>query len=423
MNLTSDFTATTLTIPATIKLGENTITVTQIGDNTKSIAYGGVSNNTITTVTFSADVTITNNAFRKFTALKTVNLANKVTAIGNLAFAECASLTAVNNVNALTTIGTNAFSDCTSLVSFSGPNVTKLGTTAAGVFKGCTALRNLMLTNKNLQIYNGSSYTSTFKREDIKAQRNCMIYLNASVTLASGEYNIVQSKQCADFRIFEGDDYGYPARTATVTDYDFKAAKVTYNRQLAKNGIYTIFLPYAAPAIDGVKYYELSEVDGTTVKFTEVANPEARKPYLVTTSTKNVYLNIESGSTDVSGISVGGNTTADGYRLSGRLLQLSPANTVGKYILQAGGKWQKAQTENASVYVPPFRAYIEATGSGAPALDSTFGSDDNSGTTAIENIRTVSADGTQHYYDLQGRPLTAPQRGINIVNGKKVLMK
>ena len=44
-------------------------------------------------------------------------------------------------------------------------------------------------------------------------------------------------------------------------------------------------------------------------------------------------------------------------------------------------------------------------------------------TTGIEQLRTIDSDGTERIYDLNGRLLSAPTKGINIINGKKVIRK
>ena len=44
------------------------------------------------------------------------------------------------------------------------------------------------------------------------------------------------------------------------------------------------------------------------------------------------------------------------------------------------------------------------------------------GTTGIVQLRTNDGDGTTRIYDLNGRLLSAPRKGINIINGKKVII-
>ena len=53
-------------------------------------------------------------------------------------------------------------------------------------------------------------------------------------------------------------------------------------------------------------------------------------------------------------------------------------------------------------------------------MNGTIG-DDN--TTGIQNVRTVDLDGTECWYDLNGKRIQKPTKGINIQNGRKVMMK
>lgn len=43
--------------------------------------------------------------------------------------------------------------------------------------------------------------------------------------------------------------------------------------------------------------------------------------------------------------------------------------------------------------------------------------------TAVDGIEADEDNGPKAYYDLQGRKSDAPRRGLNIVNGKKILVK
>lgn len=42
--------------------------------------------------------------------------------------------------------------------------------------------------------------------------------------------------------------------------------------------------------------------------------------------------------------------------------------------------------------------------------------------TGIDNV-SISSTEKKQYYDLQGRKLSKPQKGVNIINGKKILLK
>ena len=65
----------------------------------------------------------------------------------------------------------------------------------------------------------------------------------------------------------------------------------------------------------------------------------------------------------------------------------------------------------------PYRAYLlQNRGAGARAIGMTL-----EDVTGIEQLRTIDSDGTERVYDLNGRQISAPAKGINIINGKKVI--
>ena len=193
--------------------------------------------------------------------------------------------------------------------------------------------------------------------------------------------------------------------------------------------LYTVCLPFDPRTGTGVKYYTLSSVDGTTLKFTEVETaPAAFTPYLVAVSGSSNIIESCTNVTFETSHAIN-STTVDGFTFSGTLTGLSNADArtaaggSGKatYILQDNAKWGKVV--NGNVYLPPFRGYVTGpdlnTGN-ARALASSFGGD----ATGIRNIRTIDADGTEHWYDLNGRRIDKPtQKGIYILNGRKEIIR
>jgi hypothetical protein len=92
-----------------------------------------------------------------------------------------------------------------------------------------------------------------------------------------------------------------------------------------------------------------------------------------------------------------------------------------KYILQSDGNWHKVPQNQPKAYVGAFRCYFKAPRTAsARALMMNFGDDDQMTGISQTVVRTIDNDGTQHYYDLNGRRLSdRPQKGIYIYKGKK----
>ena len=153
-----------------------------------------------------------------------------------------------------------------------------------------------------------------------------------------------------------------------------------------------------------------------TLVFDEVTTPAANTPYLVAVTGSVNFLE-DCADLNVASMEIA-TTTKDGYTFTGTFTGLTNAQAAGKYILQKGNKWGKVTSEKPNAFIPPFRAYVEAPAAAAPLLIGTIGN-----TTGIENIRTVDQDGTERWYDLSGRRIAAPTKGVNILNGKKYVVK
>ena len=95
----------------------------------------------------------------------------------------------------------------------------------------------------------------------------------------------------------------------------------------------------------------------------------------------------------------------------------NPSSGVYNYILQQG-KFNKANDG----YLKPNRAYLSTsynvTAAGARELQIVF-EDETTGIKSIEDSRST----IENCYDLQGRKVTRPAKGLYIVNGKKVMIK
>ena len=103
------------------------------------------------------------------------------------------------------------------------------------------------------------------------------------------------------------------------------------------------------------------------------------------------------------------------------------AATDGDYtnFMMKGGKFVKIADDNASM--PAHRAYLplltEAI-SGSNAKEIMLYWDDEEAT-GIERMRNVDNEimRNENIYNLNGQKLSAPQKGINIINGRKVIVK
>ena len=114
--------------------------VTAIGEN----AFYNCVN--LTSIFIPNTVTaIKDNAFYMCSGLTTIDIPNSVSAIGENAFAGCSSLTDISIANSVTTIGKYAFSHCKKLTDLTIPN--SVTTIDEGAFFFCTGLASINIPN------------------------------------------------------------------------------------------------------------------------------------------------------------------------------------------------------------------------------------------------------------------------------------
>ena len=152
--------ATTLTIPSTVKIDGITYKVTSIGAN----AFAN--NKKLTKVTIGSNVkTIGSKAFYKCTKLKTVKIGKNVTTIGASAFYGCTKLDTVSMGAKVATISDNAFYKCTALKAITIPaTVKKIG---KQTFYGCKKLKTV--TIKTTKLSSGKVGSKAFTGIYVKA--------------------------------------------------------------------------------------------------------------------------------------------------------------------------------------------------------------------------------------------------------------
>ena len=133
-----DSTITTANILSSFTVGDETYTVTSIGEqafnNPKSL----------TSVTIPSTVTkISNKAFWNCPALTTVEIKGSVTSIGDYGFYNCSALTSVTIPDSVKSIGDYAFNGCTKLESVTIPGLVE--SIGKGTFSSCTSLSSVTL--------------------------------------------------------------------------------------------------------------------------------------------------------------------------------------------------------------------------------------------------------------------------------------
>ena len=184
----------------------------------------------------------------------------------------------------------------------------------------------------------------------------------------------------------------------------------------------TFYAPFAVTALpEGVKAYTCSALgqDGTTLVLDELTDGiKAGTPVIVeNTSEDKAGVSQDFYNFDEDLKTEGGQYgLLHGVAESGKTLA-----PKGSYVLQTqdgGQKFYRVTDATGNLYVQANRCYLTLTSSESAVKSLAF----PSGATAIDAVKGLLG-GDAQIYDLEGRRLPALQKGINIVNGRKVMVK
>ena len=165
-------------------------------------------------------------------------------------------------------------------------------------------------------------------------------------------------------------------------------------------------LDFSNATPSGLTAYVASEASSSSITLTAVEEAPATTALILKGSENQSYLiPIKTTAADIE---------------SDNLLKAATSATniaAGDYVLYNG----KFCAVNAAGTIAAGKAYLESADVPAAARELTFDFSDATAIGAVANSEEVISNG--EFYDLQGRRVTNPTKGIYIVNGKKVVIK
>ena len=382
--------------------------------------------------------------------LKKLNLSNFNTAnVTNMTcmFINCKELSSldISNFNtAKVKDMSSMFKNCQVLSSLdlSNFNTTKV-TDMSGMFSGCSTLQTIYVSDNF--VVTGIT-DENYKKDLFTGCEALPAYVD---TNTSSDYANYKTGYFTKLVVRNGDErYGIKGETTQLTvdnlvladnkdfvAYDpFKATAASYNRTINTTWA-TLCLPFEV-SLDNQNFraFELGSVSNNEVVLKELNTIiPAGTPVIIKMKDGETMLSFTVANKEIAN-EVKTAATADGnYQLQGLYTQKEFSKDADNncYIVKGNKLMNPAmlleKTKVQKVASKPFRAYMveksSAPTAGAKMFSIGF---DNDGTTAIDNLNTI-ADDKAEYYDLQGKRLNEPQKGINIVKrgGKtmKVIIK
>ena len=159
--------------------------------------------------------------------------------------------------------------------------------------------------------------------------------------------------------------------------------------------------------VEGLEAYVVSAVDASKVTLTKVTEvPKHTGVILKKTGTATTY-NVPRGTA----------TTLSSTNLLKAAIYGTSVAANEVYVLSNG----KFCLFAASGSIPGGHAYLPASEVPAGSNELSFDLDDS--TTGIQRLTPILSEGDGVYYDLSGRRVQAPKKGLYIMNGKKYIIK
>ena len=218
------------------------------------------------------------------------------------------------------------------------------------------------------------------------------------------------------------------SETATDVPVAQDFAAVTLERTLSPDIYNTFSVPFdlsadqiTASGLNGAAIYEFGSSADNTITFSQTNAIEAGKPYLVKlpeTATEPVvnpsFVGVDVKAT--GGLAIG---EAGGIQFVGQIYNKSLANISNVCYITTSGQVKKL---SATGSIKGLRAYLIVP----PTTQDVKFLFDDTYITGIEDTNldaSLRGEESNTLYDLQGRRVMNPTKGIYIVNGKKVMVK
>ena len=329
-----------------------------------------------------------------------LTLSNNLTKIGNSAFSNCGFTGNLTIPNSVTEIGPYAFYSC---VGFNGKLTLSdnLKTIGDGAFSNCNKLKAQIITfPATLEKIGTDVFSGATNIKNIKFQ-----------SLPQGINNIKQKDVILNDASFISDQ-----ATGTVNN-------ISYSRTITPTWG-TLVLPYSL-TLTGNEPYSLYAIESisTEVLVLSRLNGEvaAGTPCMVKRNGEQEEMTFTANNATLN-MTI--QPIAVNYELKFQGTYHAKKVTDG-YIIRNNLLWDVAKLlevspQTEAIMVGPFRSWLDGpTKNGVAKLSIRV---DDSATSIDNPISSLNADDVE-YYDLNGRRLTAPQQGINIMKRGNKTMK
>ena len=364
----------------------------------------------------------------------TLTLSNKLETIGVSAFNECTGFTgSLKLPSSVTTIGQSAFYSCRSFTKLELPNTLSVIPTQA--FMDCRSLSGELVIPASVTEIGRLAFYDCQNLNAVTGQvtlPKSLKKIGDNVFLDTDNINTVNF-----LSLPEGisRNLGYKKKAVSLSDESYISDQATgtvdaisYTRQIS-NDWGTLVLPYSLTLTGEESYrlYAIDKMDGDELVLSRLEGTVAAgTPCVVKRNGSEAELTFSANTAELN-MAIN-DQPMDGMKFSGTYWTKDVADG---YIIAKDCFWNVEKLKGVgsvtAVKVGPFRAWLSGTSANAPAQLSMRIDGSTTGINASEALDALN-DAEAEYYDLSGKRLDEPQRGVNIVRmksgkTKKIIIK
>ena len=398
-----------------------------------------IENRTFNACGFSGGLTIPNSvteigekAFYNCTGFNgTLTLSNKLETIGKSAFYGCSGFTgSLTLPNSVTTIGDAAFRACGSFTNLELSNT--LSVIPAQAFMHCRSLSGELVIPASVTEIGNNAFSDCQNLNAVTGQVTLPKSLEKIGYYVFGNTNNIKTVNFQSLPEGISGFLGQKKKAVSLSDESYISDKasgtvneISYTRQMSNNWG-TLVLPYSL-TLTGSEPYHLYSIDNMTGEELVLKQLEgtvaAGTPCVVKRNGTEAKLtfgpNYATLNMAIETQDVGGMTFSGTYWTK---------DVNSGYVISKNSFWNVEELKGSAsvngVKVRPFRAWLDGTSANAPAQLSMRIDGSATGIDAIDTLNDAEAE----YYDLSGKRLDEPQRGVNIVRmksgkTKKIIIK
>ena len=401
-----------------------------------------IENRTFNACGFSGGLTIPNSvteigekAFYNCTGFNgTLTLSSNLKTIGGSAFYGCSGFTgSLTLPNSVTTIGDAAFRACGSFTNLELSNT--LSVIPAQAFMNCRSLSGELVIPASVTEIGNNAFSDCLNLNAVTGQVTLPKSLEKIGFYVFGNTNNIKTVNFQSLPEGISGFLGQKKKAVSLSDESYISDKasgtvneISYTRQMSNNWG-TLVLPYSLTLTGSEPYHlysidnmtgeelVLKQLEGTVAAGTPCVVKRKGSEAELTFGSNIAKLNMERVAQDVGGMKFRGTYWTE--------------DVNSGYVISKNSFWNVEELKNSSsvngVKVRPFRAWLDGTSANAPAQLSMRIDDNTTGINAAEVLDALN-DAEAEYYDLSGKRLDEPQKGVNIVRmksgkTKKIIIK